>query len=220
MVQANPVNPVDPVNVHRLLIATRNSHKTREFAEILGHDFEVRDLTGESELPGVKETGATFAQNAIIKARDISKYFPGLVVGDDSGLEVDVLHGEPGIFSARYAGAHASDNENTEKLLAEIAHSKGKSTRDQARFRCVLALAKKGQLLQTFEGVVEGTITRSPRGAGGFGYDPIFRPDGFEQTFAEMPAAVKNRVSHRARVIAQLAEYLAAREAGYRCAGN
>ena len=212
MAQANPVNPVNPVNVHRLLIATRNSHKTHEFAEILGHDFEVRDLTVATELPAIQETGATFAQNAIIKARDISKCFPGLVVGDDSGLEVDALRGEPGIFSARYAGAHASDNENTEKLLAEIARVEGKSTRYQARFRCVLALAQKGQLLQMFEGVVEGTITRGPRGAEGFGYDPIFLPDGFEQTFAEMPAAVKNRVSHRARAIAQLAEYIAAHE--------
>ena len=198
--------------MHHLLLATRNSHKTREVAEILGARFEVRDLTGESELPAADETGATFAENAIMKARGTSEYFPGLVVGDDSGLEVDVLHGAPGVLSARYAGPHAIDQRNLDKLLAEIARERTPDTRCHARFRCALARAEKGHLLQTFEGVVEGTIVRTPRGAMGFGYDPIFLPNGFEETFAEMPAATKNRISHRARAIAQLLESLADRE--------
>jgi XTP/dITP diphosphohydrolase len=198
--------------VHCLLIATRNSHKTREFAQILGDRYAVCDLTGSPEITEVEETGKTLEENAVVKARSASEYLPSLVVADDSGLEVDALHGAPGILSARYAGPQASDKENTEKLLNGIARAEGHSTRYPARFRCVLALAEKGHLLQTFEGVAEGTITRSPRGAAGFGYDPIFVPNGFEQTFAEMPAEVKNRISHRARAIAQLAEYLADRE--------
>jgi XTP/dITP diphosphohydrolase len=197
--------------VHRLVIATRNSHKARDFAQILGDPYEVRDLSGSPEIPEVKETGQTFKENAIIKAQNASKYFSDLVVADDSGLEVDALQGAPGIFSARYAGSKASDKENTGKLLAEIARAAGNSIQYPARFRCALALAEEGHLLQIFEGAIEGTIVRSPRGAAGFGYDPIFVPDGYEQTFAEMPGEVKNRVSHRARAIAQLAEYLAAK---------
>jgi XTP/dITP diphosphohydrolase len=197
--------------VHRLVIATRNPHKTREFAQILGDRYVVFDLIGSSEIPEVKETGQTFEENAIIKALNASEYLSDLVVADDSGLEVDALQGAPGIFSARYAGPQASDKENTEKLLAEIARAKGNSISYSARFRCVLALAEKGHLLRIFEGVIEGRIVRSPRGVAGFGYDPIFVPDGYEQTFAEIPGEVKNRVSHRARAIAQLAQYLAAK---------
>ena len=197
--------------MHRLVIATRNPHKTREFAQILGDRYEVCDLIGSSEIPEVKETGKTFEENAIIKARNASKYLSDLVVADDSGLEVDALQGAPGIFSARYAGPQASDKENTEKLLAEIARAERRANRRSARFRCVLALAEKGGLLQTFEGAAGGTIVRSPRGAAGFGYDPIFVPDGYEQTFAEIQVEEKNRISHRAQAIAQLAEYLAAK---------
>ena len=198
--------------MHRLVIATRNPHKTREFAQILGDRYQVCDLIGSSEIPEVKETGKTFEENAIIKARNASEYLSDLVVADDSGLEVDALQGAPGIFSARYAGPQASDKENTEKLLAEIARAE-RAIRVPARFRCALALADKGCQVQTFEGAIEGTIVRSPRGTGGFGYDPIFVPDGYEQTFAEISAEVKNRVSHRARALAQLAEYLATKRA-------
>ncbi len=198
--------------MHRLVIATRNPHKTREFAQILGDQYAVRDLTGSPETPDVEETGATFAENAIIKANHASKSSTGLVVADDSGLAVDALNGAPGIFSARYAGARASDEENRRKLLDEIVRRGLDDARLAACFRCVLALSKGGMLLQTFEGVVSGTIVRSPRGEAGFGYDPIFLPDGFERTFAEMPAEVKNRISHRARAIAKLAEYFADRQ--------
>lgn len=197
--------------MHRLVIATRNPHKASEFAEILGDRYSVGDLTSSPEIPEPQETGKTLEENAIIKARNASRHLSDLVVADDSGLEVDALQGAPGIFSARYAGPKASDRENTEKLLNEITRAEGHSKRYPARFRCVLALAEDDRLLETFEGIAEGTIVCSPRGAAGFGYDPIFVPDGYEQTFAEMPAEVKNRISHRARAIAQLAEYLARR---------
>jgi XTP/dITP diphosphohydrolase len=187
--------------VHPLLLATRNSHKTREFAEILGADFAIRDLSRESELPVIEETGATFAENAALKAMATSKQFPGvLVVGDDSGLEVDALNGAPGVYSARYAGEGASDIQNVAKLLAELREH-ASSRPSAARFRCVLALAKEGESLASFEGVVEGTIVEAPRGSDGFGYDPVFQPLGSTRTFAELSPATKNEISHRARAI-------------------
>jgi XTP/dITP diphosphohydrolase len=189
--------------VQRLLLATRNAHKTREFSEILGPDFIVRDLSGEPDAPAIEETGQTFAENAILKALAISKRFPGPVVGDDSGLEVDVLGGAPGIFSARYAGPGARDRDNVARLLEELGRFPNER-RYSARFRCVLALARAGELLETCEGVIEGAIVSAPRGEGGFGYDPVFQPDGSSQTFGELPAPEKNRISHRARAIREL----------------
>jgi XTP/dITP diphosphohydrolase len=187
--------------VHPLLLATRNSHKTREFAEILGAEFGVRDLSGETELPVIEETGATFGENAALKAIATSQEFPGIVVvGDDSGLEVDVLNGAPGVYSARYAGDGASDEQNVAKLLAELRMHAGNGAHS-ARFRCVLALAREGVLLGSVEGVVEGTIVDAPRGFDGFGYDPVFQPHGSTMTFAEFPSARKNEISHRARAI-------------------
>ena len=197
---SNPVNPVNPVNVHPLLLATRNSHKTREFSEILGQEFEVRDLVAEPDTPVIEETGSTFAENAILKAVAISKRVPGLVIADDSGLEVDALEGAPGVYSARYAGPGAKDGENIARLLSELSQS-GQERPFAARFRCVLALARSGEVLGIFEGVIEGTIVDQPRGNSGFGYEPIFQPTGFAQTFAELPSAEKNRISHRARAI-------------------
>jgi XTP/dITP diphosphohydrolase len=186
--------------MRHLLLATRNAHKTREFGEILGPDVAVRDLSEEPEAPVIEETGATFADNAILKAVGISKHFPGLVVADDSGLEVDALNGAPGVFSARYAGTQATDAQNIARLLSEL------STRsDQrpfvARFRCVLAVARDGQLRNTVEGFIEGTIVDAPRGNSGFGYDPVFQPIGFDQTFGELPSETKNKISHRAKAI-------------------
>jgi XTP/dITP diphosphohydrolase len=187
--------------VHPLLLATRNFHKTREFAEILAREFAVRDLSDESELPVIEETGATFAENAALKAIATSKEFPGvLVVGDDSGLEVDALNGAPGVYSARYAGDGASDEQNVAKLLAELRKHAGNGPYS-ARFRCVLALAREGVLLGSFEGAVEGTIVDAPRGSDGFGYDPVFQPHGSTRTFAELASARKNEISHRARAI-------------------
>ena len=186
--------------MHQLLLATRNSHKTREFSEILGAGFTVRDLSGEPEAPVIGETGSTFAENAILKAVAISKQFAGLVVADDSGLEVDILRGAPGIYSARYAGQDPTDKKNIARLLSDLRDSADEPP-FAARFRCVLALARGGEALAIFEGVVEGTIVDKPRGSAGFGYDPIFQPLGSTKTFAELSPREKNRISHRARAI-------------------
>jgi XTP/dITP diphosphohydrolase len=193
--------------VNRLLLATRNAHKTREFSEILGGEFAVRDLSGEPDAPVIDETGSTFAENAILKAVAISKQFPGLVVADDSGLEVDALNGAPGVFSARYAGPEAKDHDNLDQLLSELrGHSL--TGPPSARFRCVLALARDGELLGTFAGAVEGTIVDVPRGDAGFGYDPVFQPAGLTKTFAELSPVEKNRISHRAQAIRLLRNVL------------
>ena len=189
--------------MRQLLLATRNLHKTREFAEILGPDFVVRDLPEEPNAPVVEETGRTFAENAILKAIAVSKRFSGLVAADDSGLEVDALGKAPGVYSARYAGPDASDNENMAKLLSELRDCRARPP-FVARFRCVIVLAQEGELLGTFEGVVEGTIVEAPRGHSGFGYDPLFQPAGLTETFAELSAEAKNRISHRADAIRQL----------------
>jgi len=190
-----------------LLVATRNAHKTREIQQILGPRFAVSDLRVH-EIPEIHESGKSFEENATLKAVAVSKHLPGLVVADDSGLVVDVLGGAPGVFSARYAGREASDKENIEKLVGELMRI-GPRAKRSARFRCVIALARKGKLLGTFNGTVEGRVAKQARGLHGFGYDPIFVPRGFGKTFAELPAKVKNTVSHRAKAIRALAVRLA-----------
>src|SRR5438876_11141789 len=193
-----------------LLLATHNAHKTREIQEILGEEFAVSDLRAHAEIPDIHENGKSFEENATLKAVAASKYFPGLVVADDSGLEVDALGGAPGIFSARYADQNASDKQNIDKLLVELARTGAKEPKRSARFRCVIALARQGELLETFEGIVEGTIVERARGLHGFGYDPTFVPRGFEETFAELPLEVKNTISHRAKAIRGLTAKLVA----------
>ena len=197
--------------MQQLIIATRNAHKTREFAEILGDEFEVSDLSKVANVSAIKETGRTFAENAILKAVDASQLRSasgGLVVADDSGLEVDALNGAPGIYSARYAGENASDEANVDKLLRAVSRQNVPASKRTARFRCVIALARAGKLLGTFEGTVDGVIVDLARGRNGFGYDPIFVPNGFGKTFAELPAEIKNKISHRAKAIASLPEAL------------
>jgi len=196
--------------VKRLLFASRNAHKTREIQQILGPEFEVRDLSAYPEISETVESGKSFEENAKLKAIAVSKKLSGLIIGDDSGLEVAALDGAPGIYSARYAGAKATDKENIDRLLEEVTRIGAKRDQRRARFRCVLALAHNGQMLGTFQGIVEGSIVDQPRGLHGFGYDPIFVPNGFEQTFAELLAEVKNRISHRAKAIRALAASLAA----------
>jgi XTP/dITP diphosphohydrolase len=186
-----------------LILATRNAHKSREFRELL--QFQIEDLTSFPRLQIPEETGSTFEQNAIVKAATVSKAVDRLAVADDSGLEVDALGGAPGIYSARYAGENASDRNNVEKLLGEL---RARNEKPSARFRCVIALARNGRLLGTFEGAVDGKIVDLPRGTNGFGYDPVFQPNGFAQTFAEMPPSLKNKISHRAKAIAALREAL------------
>jgi XTP/dITP diphosphohydrolase len=192
----------------RLLLATGNAHKTREFAEILGTDIEVADLAAHPSIVLPEETGKTFAENAIVKAIAASKAVQMLVIADDSGLEVDALGGAPGIFSARYSGANANDQRNIEKLLRELRQRNAPSNQRAAQFRCVVALAREGKLLGTFEGIVKGTIVDPPRGDRGFGYDPIFQPNEFEKTFGELDSETKNAISHRAKAIAKLREEL------------
>jgi XTP/dITP diphosphohydrolase len=192
--------------MQQLIVATRNRNKTRETREILGPEFELRDLTAYPEISEIMESGKSFEENAKLKAIAVSKELPGLTIADDSGLEVEAVGGAPGIYSARYAGENATDKQNIDKLLSELAQTQQR----KARFRCVIALARDGKLLGTFEGAVEGTIVDRPRGAHGFGYDPIFVPNGLEQAFAELPAEVKNRISHRAEAIRALAAKLAA----------
>jgi len=194
----------------QLIVATRNAHKTREIQRILGPTFTVNDLSAHPEIPDTRETGKSFRENAILKAVGASRHLPGLIVADDSGLEVDALGGAPGIFSARYARENATDKQNIDRLLDELARTGAGETGRSARFRCVIALARQGELLETFEGIVEGTIVERGRGSHGFGYDPIFVPHGFEETFAELPPEVKDTISHRAKAIRGLTAKLAA----------
>jgi XTP/dITP diphosphohydrolase len=196
--------------VQHLIVATRNAHKTREIQRILGADFAVCDLSAYPEISEAAETGRTFEENAVLKATAASRQLPGLVVADDSGLEVDALGGAPGIYSARYAAPNPTDKQNIDKLLEELARIE--RAKGSARFRCVIALAREGKLLGAFEGVIEGMIVDPPRGTNGFGYDPIFVPQEFEQTFGELPAEVKNRISHRGRAIRLFADRLATLE--------
>jgi XTP/dITP diphosphohydrolase len=181
----------------RLLFATRNAHKTRELSEILGDDFAIEDLRLHPEIGEIAEGGATFLENAQLKALTVSRQLPGLVLADDSGLEVDSLGGGPGIFSARYAGENAGDAANRAKLLAQLARLPNDAP-TTARFRCVLVLARGGRLLGSYNGAVEGSIVRRECGQGGFGYDSLFLPNEREETFAEMSAEEKNSLSHRA----------------------
>lgn len=199
----------------KLLVATHNSHKTNEIRSILsGHLYEVCDLADEPGSVPPEETGSTFAENSAIKALGVGGGCEGVwVLADDSGLEVDALGGAPGVFSARYAGEGASDAENRARLLAELARPEHAESARTARFRCVLSLARDGELVAQFDGAVEGRILAGERGGGGFGYDSLFVPEGFEESFGELPESVKNAISHRARALAKLREWLAA-EAG------
>jgi len=200
--------------VIELVVATHNAHKTREIQHILGPGLTVRDLGAHPELSEIHESGTSFEENATLKALVASGQLPALVIADDSGLEVDALGGAPGIYSARYAGLNATEEEKIGKLLRELARIGATDTARRARFRCVVALAREGNLLGTFEGIVEGRIADEPRGDSGFGYDPIFVPEGFEQTFGELPSEVKNAISHRAKAIRALADRLRRLEFG------
>jgi XTP/dITP diphosphohydrolase len=194
----------------RLVFATSNAHKTEEVAAILGKDWQVEDLRAHTGVVLDEETGDTFEDNAIIKALSGSRALPGqLVLADDSGLEVDALRGAPGVRSARYAGEHATAADNRAKLKAELARNPMNS-RFAARFRCCMVLARDGEVLHTTHGTVEGRLTTQELGEGGFGYDPLFIPDGFQETFGLLPAETKNLLSHRARALAAMKKKLAA----------
>ena len=187
----------------RLIVATRNAHKIEEIRAILT-TCEVLDLSVMEDPPEVEETGTTFLENATLKAVAISELTDALVLSDDSGLEVDSLEGEPGVYSSRYAGEEGNDAFNNEKLLRELG---GKANR-AARFRCVMVLARGGKALADFSGAVEGRILQKRQGEGGFGYDPLFAPEGHEQSFAELGEEVKNGMSHRSRALEGVADWL------------
>ena len=182
-----------------LLVATRNRHKLDEIRAILGLEAaQLRSALDYPDIPDVVEDGATFEANAIKKAVALRDATGCWALADDSGLEVDALGGAPGVRSARYAGEPCDHAANNAKLLRELA---GASDR-RARFRCVLALAGPDGSIRTVDGRCEGRIAHELRGAGGFGYDPLFLPDGHDVTFAELGAAAKNAISHRGRALA------------------
>ena len=194
-----------------LLIATKNAHKTSEIRQILGDAWQVTDLSAHPEVIAPEETGDTFAENAAIKAVAASLIFPGIVLADDSGIEAYALGGRPGVYSARYAGEDATDADNRVKLLHELDASGARGKERSGRFRCVMALAENGQVIGTFDGAVEGIIINQEKGEGGFGYDPLFVPEGHCETFAQLPASVKNSMSHRGRALEKAMAFLNAR---------
>ncbi len=192
----------------KLYCATTNPGKLREFKLIVanygGDAFEVEPLENTKAIPPCDETGATFEENAAQKAVHYGAHAPGLLFSDDSGLEVDALGGAPGIFSARYAGEHATDDDNNRLLLENL---KGIAHRG-ARFVCAIALADHGKLVRTFRGHVDGRIIEGERGPNGFGYDPMFFHEPFGCTFGEASAEQKLLVSHRAKALAAMLDYL------------
>ena len=190
-----------------LVIATRNAHKTQEIREIIGGSHEVADVNDFPDLPEVEETGTTFLENATLKALAISREVGGRVLSDDSGLEVDALAGRPGVWSSSFGGEEGNHAKNNERLMREM---EGVAERS-ARFRCVMVLAEAGKVLAHFDGSVEGRILEKPSGEGGFGYDPLFAPEGHDASFAELGAEVKNGMSHRGRALAKVVEWLEGR---------
>jgi len=182
-----------------ILIASHNIKKRHELESLLKGFSRVK-VMNYNDLdvmpPIIVEDGKTFRQNAVKKALTISRFFDGLVLGDDSGLEVDALDGKPGVRSARFARKNATDTENNRKLLRLLDSVPQKNR--QARFVCYIALAEKGLLVGSFEGIINGEINLKRKGKNGFGYDPLFIPNGHKETFAEMGPVRKNRISHRA----------------------
>ena len=196
----------------KIVFATNNLHKLSEIRQILGSRVEVlslKDIGCDVDIP---ETGTTLEANALQKAQYIYDHYHMDVFADDTGLEVDALGGAPGVYSARYAAMEQSDSSSpashdSEANMARLLRELGENNNRRARFRTVIALILKGQVHE-FEGIVEGQIIRERRGGEGFGYDPIFQPDGYDQTFAELGLDIKNQISHRARATAKLADYL------------
>lgn len=186
-----------------LVFATNNLHKLEEVRDILGGSFRIASLKEIGCTDDIPETADTLEGNALQKARYVKDKFGYDCFADDTGLEVEALGGAPGVFSARYAGPGHDSEANMQKLLKEL---EGKTNR-QAQFRTVVALILEGREY-TFEGIVRGTILTERRGTAGFGYDPVFVPEGYAETFAEMGSEEKNRISHRARAVQKLADFL------------
>ena len=201
----------------RLVVATGNAHKTAEIRRILGDLVSlVEDLSMYPEIGEIEETGKTFEENASIKALTVSRILGdrAWVLSDDSGLEVDALGGKPGVYSARYAGSGASDAENRAKLLEAIQKIDSGEQSLTARFRCVMVLARGAEKISVFDGSVEGGIAETEKGEQGFGYDSIFMPDGYGETFGELSSEVKNKMSHRGRALEQFKQWIAGKVPG------
>ena len=197
--------------INRLVIATGNTHKTEEIRKLLGPYIKIiEDLKSYPEIDEIEETGRTFEENASLKASAVGEFLGenSLVLSDDSGLEVCALSGEPGVFSARYAGENASDDENRKKLLQKLNKIDSDMSDWSASFKCVMTLVKGSNKLATFEGSVQGTICDEERGENGFGYDSIFIPEGYENTFAELRSETKNSISHRYRALEAFKKWL------------
>lgn len=195
----------------QIIIATGNTHKVDELKQLLeGLKVQVDSAARVGGMPEVEESGTTFAANAKLKADALRALAPkeAYVLADDSGLEVDHLEGAPGVYSARYAGPNANDAANRDKLIAALAGVD--PVQRSARFRCVLCLLTPLGATQYFEGSCEGAITTEARGSEGFGYDPIFVPEAYRETFGELGEEVKSRLSHRARAVQALRDFLAA----------
>lgn len=186
-----------------IVFATHNQHKAAEAREILGKDWLLKDLREIGCLTDIPETADTLKGNALQKAQFVVDNYHINCFADDTGLEIEALNGRPGVYSARYAGEHCSFSDNMNKVLQEM---QGVTNR-KACFKTVIALILDGEVFY-FEGRVDGVITTEPHGSEGFGYDPIFLPDGFNQTFAEMPAHEKNQISHRGRAMRKLIAFL------------
>jgi XTP/dITP diphosphohydrolase len=193
--------------MRELVVATRNAGKIRELARLLDGLVEtVLPIGSFPGVPDVEEDGATFAENAVKKARCASAATGLPALADDSGLVVDALDGRPGVFSARFAGEGADDALNNMKLLAELSGVSGSER--TAAFQCVLALCLPDGTCRTFAGRLAGVILEEPRGDGGFGYDPLFLVPGYGQTLAELPLEIKNGISHRGKALVELKRYL------------
>ena len=191
-----------------LLIATRNPGKINELRGLLqSSPYRLIGLDDLPEVAEVEETGRTFSENACLKAAGYARQSGHLALADDSGLEVEALNGRPGVLSARYGGEGTSFGEKMALLLGEMERSPDNSRR--ARFVCSIAVAgPTGDILSISDGVCPGKIAPAPRGTGGFGYDPLFVPDGFDQTFGELPDAVKQKISHRFRAFEEIIPFL------------
>ena len=204
----------------KIVFATNNQHKLDEIRSILGDNIEVlslKDIGCDVDIP---ETGQTLEENALQKAQYIYDHYHMSVFADDTGLEVEALNGAPGIYSARYASMvdGSSVSHDAEANMSCLLKELGENNNRKARFRTVIALILKKDIypygctsikeIHQFEGIVEGEIIRERRGGEGFGYDPIFQPDGYDKTFAELGMDIKNHISHRARAVQKLAEFL------------
>ena len=194
--------------MHTLVFATNNPHKAREVEQILGGGFEVKTLRDIGCFEEIEETEPTLEGNALLKARYVKEKYGYDCFSEDTGLEVDALDGAPGVYTARYAGHEKSPEANIALLLKNL---EGNPDR-HARFRTVIAIAMNGEEI-LLEGICKGRIASARRGSRGFGYDPVFIPDGYEQTFAELGDEIKNRISHRALATAKLVEWLGERMA-------